>query len=129
MAGGIVAAEALLQFRDHFGKPAIRAVRRICQAKVLEDLEESLLLVEETDMFPGAIGLSEQAPADNGKPPIAQFCPDLLVRFPVCLIGGKQHWVNDVGQYFVDARFAEQAHGFRSGIGSKREMTVPERVR
>jgi len=53
-AGSIVTAEALLQLCDHFGKPAICAIHRIFQAKILEDLEESLLLVEETGDSSGA---------------------------------------------------------------------------
>jgi hypothetical protein len=38
---------------------AARAIRRIRQAKILEDLEESLLLIKESDMFLRAIDLSK----------------------------------------------------------------------
>ena len=59
------------QSGDHFGKLATRAIRGIRQAKILEYLEKSLLLVKESDMCLGAIDLSEQTPANDCQSPIA----------------------------------------------------------
>lgn len=54
------ASEALLlKFCNHLGKLATGAIRGICKAEILEDLEKSLLLVEESDMCLGAINLTE----------------------------------------------------------------------
>src|SRR5271166_3258168 len=62
---------SLPQFGNHFGELTTCAIGCIGQAKILEDLEEPLLLVEESDMFPGTIDLSKQTPADNCQSPIA----------------------------------------------------------
>ena len=59
------------QFGDHFRELATGAVGGIRQAKILEDLQESLLLIEKAEMFAGAIGLAEEPLADDRQSPIA----------------------------------------------------------
>jgi len=44
---------------DHFRESAGSAISGICQAKVFENLQESLLLIEKPDVFSGTIGLAE----------------------------------------------------------------------
>jgi hypothetical protein len=56
---------------DHFGESTTSTIRRVRQAKVFEDLQESLLLIKESKMFPRAIGVTKEALADNGQSPIA----------------------------------------------------------
>jgi hypothetical protein len=124
-----VTARSLGQFGDHFRKPASGAIRGIRQAKIFEDLQESLLLIKETDVFPGAIGLAEKALADNRQSPIAQFCPDSFVRFPVGLVRSHQHWMDNICQNLVDTRLAEQVEWSNCGSGGEREMVIPEWVR
>jgi hypothetical protein len=118
-----------LQFSDHFGKPAGGAIGGIRQAKIFEDLEESLLLIEKSDVFPGALGLAEEALAHDGQSPIAQLRPDAFVRIPVWLVPGQKHGINDVRQYFVDPGLAEQVDWPIAGTGGERKMVIPKRVR
>ena len=116
------------QFGDHFREPATGAIGGIRQAKIFEDLQESLLLIKKPEVFPGAIGLAEEALADDGQAPIAQLRPDFFVRFPVGLIRGNQHRMNDVRQNLVDPGLAEQMEWPDRGSRGKREMVIPERM-
>ena len=59
------------QFGDHFRELATGAVGGIRQAKILEDLQKSLLLIKKAEMFPGAIGLAKEPLADDRQSPIA----------------------------------------------------------
>ncbi len=53
------------------GKSTTGAIRCICQAKIFENLQEPLLLIKETGMFPGSIGLAEEALAYDHQSPVA----------------------------------------------------------
>ena len=82
------------QFGYHFRELAAGAAGGVRQAKIFEDLQESLLLIEKAEMIPDAIGLAEESLADDRQSPIAQLGPDSFVRFPVGLILSDQHWMN-----------------------------------
>ena len=60
---------------------------------------------------------------------VAQLRPDFFVGFPVGLVRGNQHWIDDICQNFVDPGLAEQVEWLDRGSRSKREMVIPERVR
>ena len=53
------------QISDHLRESATGAIGGIRQTKIFKDLQESLLLIEKTNMFPCPIGLTEKAFADN----------------------------------------------------------------
>ena len=59
------------QFGDHFRELTTGAVGGIRQAKILENLQESLLLIKKAEMFLGAIGLAKEPLADDRQSPIA----------------------------------------------------------
>ena len=59
------------QFGDHFRELTTGAVGVIRQAKILEDLQKSLLLIKKAEMFPGAIGVAEEPLADDRQSPIS----------------------------------------------------------
>ena len=44
--------------------------------KIFGDLQKSLLLIKESEVFPGAIGLAEKALADDRQSPIAELRPE-----------------------------------------------------
>jgi hypothetical protein len=56
---------------DHFRESTVDAIGGVRQAKVFEDLEEALLLIKETEVFLGALGLTEQAAANDRQSTIA----------------------------------------------------------
>jgi hypothetical protein len=59
------------QFGYHFRELAAGAVGGVRQAKIFEDLQKSLLLIEKAEMLPGAIGLAEEPLADDRQSPVA----------------------------------------------------------
>jgi hypothetical protein len=118
-----------LKFRDHFREATTCAVRRVLQAKIFEDLQESLLLIQETDVFFGPLSLAEEALAYDRQPAIAQLCPDSFIRFPIGLVLRDQHWMDDIRQNLVYARFAEEVEWSAGRSGCEREMVIPEWVR
>jgi hypothetical protein len=59
------------KFGDHFRELTTGAIGRICQAKIFEDLQESLLLIDKAEVFPGTSGFAEEALTDDRQPPIA----------------------------------------------------------
>ena len=59
------------QFGNHFRELAAGAVGGVRQAKIFEDLQESLLLIEKAEMFAGAIGLAKESLADDRQSPVA----------------------------------------------------------
>ena len=65
-----------LQVGDHFEESTTGTVRCIGQTKIFEDLQKSLLLIKESEVFPGAIGLAEKALADDRQSPIAELRPE-----------------------------------------------------
>ena len=77
------------QFSDHFRESAAGAIRCIREAKIFEDLQESLLLIKKPKVFPGSLGLSEEPLADDGQVTVAQLRPDFFVGFPVGLVRGN----------------------------------------
>src|SRR6202162_2806384 len=118
-----------LQVGDHFGESTTGTIRCIGQTKIFEDLQKSLLLIKESEVFPGAIGIAEKALAEDSQSPIAELRSDFLVRFPVGLVRSDQHRMDDIGHNFVDSGLAEQMEGSSCGLGGKREMVIPEWVR
>jgi len=116
------------EFGDHFRESTTGAIGFIRQAKIFEDLQESLLLIKETDVFPGTIGLAEEAFTYDRQSSIAQLCPDSFVRFPVGLVRRNQHRMDNVRQNLIDPGFAEQMKWPDGRAGCKREMVIPERV-
>jgi hypothetical protein len=58
------------QFGNHFRELTTGTVSGIRLAKILEDLQQSLLLIEKSEMFPGAIGLAEEPLGDDRQSPI-----------------------------------------------------------
>ena len=59
------------QFSDNFRESTTGAIRCIRQAKIFENLQKPLLLIKETGMFPGSIGLAEEALAYDHQSPVA----------------------------------------------------------
>lgn len=59
------------QFGDHFRELTTGAVGGIRQAKILEDLQQSLLLIKKAEMFAGAIGFAEEPLGDDRQSSIA----------------------------------------------------------
>src|SRR5262249_45644734 len=74
------------QLRDHLRKWAGGAIGCISQAKVLENLEQSLLLIEETDVFSCPVHFTKQSAADDRQTPIAKLGSNFLVSLPIALI-------------------------------------------
>ena len=59
------------QFGDHFRELTTGAVGGIRQAKILEDLQKSLLLIKKAEMLAGAIGFAEEPLGDDRQSSIA----------------------------------------------------------
>ena len=48
-----------LELFNKFGETAGSTIRGVCETKVFEDLQQTLLLVEEPQMFPAVVGFTE----------------------------------------------------------------------